>query len=150
MLHCTVCGRLYQHERGLNPHIQSHHNQQLFTCGQCGKSFNRADNLSRHHRSCIGHRVQPRHRPPPPPTTTATTAPEFTVRHHRTTMGGAVERYEIDMQETQHLDHLSNAIHFLLPTMQKFQHKHQAYKFQIAITIVYHKAVDTQPPVTLT
>ena len=48
----------------------------------------------------------------------------------------------------------SNAIHLLQPTVQKFQHEHQAYKFQIAITIVCHKAVDpsvvTQPPVTLT
>ena len=35
-----------------------------------------------------------------------------------------------------------------------FQDKHHAYKFQVAITIVCHKAVDpsvfTQPPVTLT
>ena len=53
-----------------------------------------------------------------------------------------MERYEIDMQETQLLDYLSNAIHLLRPTMMKFQHKHQAYKFQVVITIVCHKAED--------
>ena len=63
-------------------------------------------------------------------------------------------RYDINMQRTQHLDHLSNAIHLFQPTMMKFQRKHHAYKFQIGITIVCHNAVDpnvvTQPPVTLT
>ena len=156
MLHCTVCGRLYLHERSLNRHTQSHHIQQLFTFGQCRKSFTRSVNLTKHHGSCTGHRVQHQQRPTttitttPPPTTTT---PEFSLRQHRTTMGDA-ERYEIDMQETKHLDHISNAIHFLQPTMQKFQHKHQAYKFQIAITIVCHEAVDpsvvTKPPVALT
>ena len=38
--------------------------------------------------------------------------------------------------------------------MKTFQDKHRAYKFQVAITIVCHKAVDpsvvTQPPATLT
>ena len=40
------------------------------------------------------------------------------------------------------------------PVMMDFQQKHNAYKFQIAVSIVYHKAVDpavvTQPPGTLT
>ena len=60
----------------------------------------------------------------------------------------------IDMQETQHLDHLSPALHLLLPTMKIFQDKHRAYKFQVSITIVCHKAVEptvvTQRPLTLT
>ena len=38
--------------------------------------------------------------------------------------------------------------------MMDFQQKHSAYKFRIAVSIVYHNAVDpavvTQPPVTLT
>ena len=38
--------------------------------------------------------------------------------------------------------------------MKTFEVKHRAYKFQVAIMIVCHKAVDpsvvTQPPVTLT
>ena len=57
------------------------------------------------------------------------------------------------MQETHHLDLLSTALH-LLPTMTQFHAKHYAYKFQVAITIVCHKAVDpnviTQAPVPLT
>ena len=64
-----------------------------------------------------------------------------------------MKRFNIDMQETQHLDHLSPGLHLLLPTMKNFQTKH-AYKFQIAITSVCHKGLDpsvvTQPPVTLT
>ena len=58
------------------------------------------------------------------------------------------------MQETQHFDRLSTALHHLRPPMKTFQDKHRAYKFQVAITIVRHNAVDpsvvTQPPVTLT
>ena len=69
-------------------------------------------------------------------------------------MGGALERYYIDMQETQHLDHLSAALHLLRPPMKTFLVKHHAYNFQVAITIVCHKAVDpsvvTQPPAILT
>ena len=69
-------------------------------------------------------------------------------------MGGVVERYNINMQETQHLDHLSTALHLHQSTMKTFHTKQNAYKFQISITIVCHKVVDpsvvTQPPVTLT
>ena len=58
------------------------------------------------------------------------------------------------MQETQHLAHMSTALYLVLPTMTQSHTKHHAYKFQVAITIVFHKAVDpsvvTQPPVTLT
>ena len=52
-----------------------------------------------------------------------------------------MERCNISMQETQHLDHLPTALHILLPSMKTFHIKH-AYKFQVAITIVCHKAVD--------
>ena len=38
--------------------------------------------------------------------------------------------------------------------MMDFQQKHSAYKFQVAVSIVFHKAVDSavimQPPVVLT
>ena len=40
------------------------------------------------------------------------------------------------------------------PVMMDFQQNHNVYKFQFAVSIVFHKAVDpavvTQPPVTLT
>ena len=85
--------------------------------------------------------------PPPPP-------PKFTIHHQYSSMGGAVERYSINMQETQHLDHLPTALYLLIPSMNIFHVKHHACKFQVTITIVCHKAVDrsgaTQPPVTLT
>ena len=115
--------------------------QPASTCGQCRKSFNRQDNLLKHLQHCTGHRPPPppqlpqqQHITTPPPTT-------FTVSHRYTPMGGDVKRYNIDMQETQHLYHLSPALHLLLPTMKTFQDKHHAYTFQVAITIVCHKAV---------
>ena len=102
---------------------------------------------------CTGHKRLP----PPPPQQQRTAAPpppKFTICHQYSSMWGAVERYNINMQETQHLAHLSTALHNLLPTMTQFHTKHHAYKFQVAITVVCHKAVDpsvvTQPPVTLT
>ena len=128
--------------------------QTVSTCGQCGKTFNRKDNMLKHLQHCAGHRPpslqlsqlpQQQHTNAPPPT--------FTISHRYTSMGGVVKRYNIDMQETPHPDHLSPALH-LLPTLKSFQEKHSAYKSQVAITFMYHNAVDpsvvTQPPVTLT
>ena len=143
MPNCTVRGRLYLHHRGLVRHMQMHNQEQpASTCGQCEKTFNRPDKLSKHLRHCTCHR-------PPPPQ-----LPQQQQHTIAPPQGDAVERYNIDMQEKQHLDHLSPALHLLLPTMKTFQAKHCAYKFQVAIPIVYHKVVDpsvvTQPPVTLT
>ena len=49
---------------------------------------------------------------------------------------------------------LKKAIAVFKPAMMNFQQKHSAYKFQIAVDVVFHKAVDpavvTQTPVTLT
>ena len=68
-------------------------------------------------------------------------------------MGGDVEHYNINMQETAP----QPLINCPPPTInhEDIPHgKHNAYKFQITITIVCHKAVDPsivmQPPVTLT
>ena len=127
----------------------------IYTCGQCGKIFCRPDNLSRH---CTGHKQLP---PPPLPQqrqqqTAARPAPppKFTIRHQYSSMGGGVEGYTINRQETQHLDQLSIALYLFQSTMKTFHTKHNAYKFQIAITIVCLKAVDpsvvTHPQVTLT
>ena len=132
-------------------HNQNHHTS---TCDQCGKTFNRKDNLVKHEQHCTGHRSQQQQQqqqqqrrtaPPPPPT--------FTISHRYTSMGGAVKRFNIDMQEKQYIDHLSPTLQLLLPTMRTFQTKHHAQQFQVAITIVFHKAMGpcvTQPPVTQT
>ena len=45
---------------GLSHHMQSHEEQQpSSTCGQCGKTFSRSDNLAKHLRLCTGHRPPP-------------------------------------------------------------------------------------------
>ena len=58
------------------------------------------------------------------------------------------------MQKAKSLSTLEKAIAVFEPVMMNFQQKHSAYKFQIAVDIVFQKAVDpavvTQPPVTLT
>ena len=58
------------------------------------------------------------------------------------------------MKEAKSLSKLQKDIAVFKPVMMDFQQKHSAYKFQIAVSIVFHKAVDpaviTQPPVRLT
>ena len=115
---CTVCGQLYLHKSGLSRHMQSHQQQQPSTCGQCGKTFNHVDNLGKHPRHCTGHKQQ---LPPPQQQTAAPSSPKFTIHHQYSSMGGAVECYNIDVQETQHLVQLSTT---LLPTMKQFHTKH--------------------------
>ena len=112
MTNCTVCGRLYMHQKNLNPLYAAIAQPGLttcITCDQCWKKFNRKDNLLKHLRHCTGHRHPP---PPPPPPQQQQHAdeqppppPTFTISHRYRSMGGAVKRYNIDMQETQHLDH---------------------------------------------
>ena len=107
-------------------------------CTVCGQLYLHKNSLSRHMQL---HQEQQTskalHWPQTTTTTTTTTATT-------TSMGGAVECYSINMQETQHLNHLLTTLH-LLPTMTQFHTKHHPYKFQVAIT-----SVVTQPPVTLT
>ena len=58
------------------------------------------------------------------------------------------------MKEVKHSSALKEDIAFFAPVMTKFRQEHRAYKFQIAVNFVFHKAVDpavdTQSPVTLT
>ena len=98
------------------------------------------------------------HRPPPPQQQqqqqhTTASQPTPTLNDRYASMECAVECYNIDMQETQHLDHLSTALH-LRPPMNTILVRHRAYKFQVVITVVCHKVVDpgvvTQPPLSLT
>ena len=80
-------------------------------------------------------------------------APEFKLRKTRKSLGGAVEQFTVDMKEAMHLSGLKEAIAVFTPVMTKFHQEHRAYKFQIAVCVVFHNAVDpavvTQPPVTL-
>ena len=46
------------------------------------------------------------------------------------------------MKEANSLSTLKKAIAVSKPVMTDFQHKHSAYKFQIAVDVVFHKAVD--------
>ena len=60
----------------------------------------------------------------------------------------------MNMKELKNLSSLKKAIAVCTSVMAKFQQEHRAYKFQIAVSAVFHKAVDlaviTQPPVVLT
>ena len=46
------------------------------------------------------------------------------------------------MKEARHLSALKEAIVVFTPVMSTFQQEHCAYKFQIAVSVVFHKAVD--------
>ena len=65
-----------------------------------------------------------------------------------------VQQFTINMKEAKSLSTLKKAIAVFKPVMTDFQQKHNAYKFQVAVSIVFHKVVDpaviTHPPVVLT
>ena len=65
-----------------------------------------------------------------------------------------VQLFTVNMMEAKGLSTLKKAIAVFKPVMVNFQQKHSAYKFQVAVDIVFHKAVDpavvTQPSVVLT
>ena len=61
-----------------------------------------------------------------------------------TSLGGTVEQFAVNIKEENHLSALKKAIAVFTPVMTTFQQGHRAYKFQIAIAVVFHKAVD--PP----
>ena len=64
-----------------------------------------------------------------------------------------MEVHSVDKDTANQLVALEDAIVALGPTMAAYQRRHHAYKYQIALNIVFHKAVDstilTDPPVTL-
>ena len=69
----------------------------------------------------------------------------------RKALGGAAD--SVDMSAANQLVALEDAVVVLEPTMAAYQQRHHAYKYQIAVNVIFHKAVDptilTDPPVTL-
>ena len=76
----------------------------------------------------------------------------FTVRRRRKAFGGAAEVHSVGMEEQNQLAVLGDAVLSLEPTMVAYQRRQRAYKFQVVVDVMFHKAVDpavvTQPPVT--
>ena len=60
----------------------------------------------------------------------------------------------VNMKEVKSLSMLKKVIAVFKPIMMDFHQTHSAYKFQVAVIIVFYKAVDpaviTQPSVVLT
>ena len=79
---------------------------------------------------------------------------QFKLQKTLEALGGSVQQFIVNMKEAKSLSTVEKAIPVFKPVMLNFQQKHSAYKFQIAVSIVFHKAVDpavvTQPPVVLT
>ena len=138
--------------------MSSHMNQPPSSCDQRGRSFSRADNLQKHMRNCTGRGVA---------VAAATTVPaakkrctgvaperlQFKLQNTREALKGNVQQFTVNIKEAKSLSTLETAVAVFKPVMMDFQQKHSAYKFQIAVSIVFHKAVDpaivTQPAVAL-
>ena len=71
-----------------------------------------------------------------------TQARSFAVRRNRRALGGAVEVHSVDMDAANQLLALEDAVVTLEPTMAAYQQRHHAYKYQIALNVVFLKAVD--------
>ena len=80
-------------------------------------------------------------------------APEFKLQKTHKSLGGAVEQFIVNMKEVKHLSILKKATVVFAPVVTKFHQEHRAYKSQIVVSVVFHKAVDpaviTHPSVTL-
>ena len=60
----------------------------------------------------------------------------------REALEGSVQQFNVYMKEAKSLSTLEKAKAVFEPLMMDFQQKHNAYMFQIAVSIVSHKAVD--------
>ena len=104
-----------------------------------------------HKRTCTGPTVAVA---PAAKRRTAAAPPEFAVQRKRRALDGASEMYAVGMQEADHLTALQGAVTSFQPSISTYHRNHCAYKFQMAVDVIFHKAVDptvvTQPPVTLT
>ena len=151
---CGQCGRLYMHRRNLARHVTRYHNNPVFSCNQYGKSYDRSSNLVMHKRTCTGPVAVAVAAPAVKRRRTGDVVPEFTVRKTRKSLGGAAEMFAVEMKEANHLSALQGAVTAFKPSMDNYHRNHRAYKFQLFVDVVSHKAVDpaviTQPLVTLT
>ena len=134
---------------------RNHTDHPIFDCNQCGKSFARSGNLEKHKRSYTGDAVAAVAVPVAAPTDKkGRIASEFKLRKTHKSLGGDVEQFPVNMKGARHLSILKEAIAVFTPVMTKFQQEPRAYKFQVAVCVVFHKTVDpavvTQPLVTLT
>ena len=148
---CDQCGYLFTEGRSLDQHVaRNHTDKPAFNCDQCGKSYSWSGNLEMYKRTCTG----PIAAPASKRRRTASAVPEFTVRRKKMALGGTSEMYEVDMKESDNLTALQAAVTSFQPSMSTYQRDHSAYKFQMAVDVIFHKAVYptviTQPAVTLT
>ena len=149
---CDQCEYLFMPRRNLDRHVARNHTANpTFNCDQCGKSYTVSGNLEMHKRTCTGPTAAA---PAAKRRRTGDVVPEFTGRKTRKSLGSASEMYAVNMKEANHLLALQVAVSSFQPSMAKFHREHRAYKFQMAVDVVFHKAVDpaviTVPPVTLT
>ena len=78
-------------------------------------------------------------------TQTASTPPHrggaaFVVQRKRKALGGAVEVHSVDMNATNQLVALEDAVVALEPTMAAYQQRHHAYKYQNAVNVIFHRS----------
>ena len=149
-LKCDQCGYLFTECRSLERHVARNiTDNPSFNCDQCGTSYLRSGNLEMHKRTCTGPIVAPalkRRR-------IASAVPEFTVRRKKRALRGTSEMYEVNMKESDNLTALQATVTSFQPSMSTYQRDHSAYKFQMDVDVVFHKAVDptviTHPAVNI-
>ena len=128
---CDRCGRKYIYRRNLDRHVRRNHTAHpVFGCDQCERSFARSSNLEKHKRTCTGGQVAA----PATKKRCISVFPELKLRKTHKSLGGAAEQFTVNMKEAKNLSAMKKAI----AVMTKFQKEHHAYKFQIAVSVVFH------------
>ena len=148
---CHHCGSSFSRRSSVHTSVPA------FQCTRCGKGCTRSLNLEMHTRTCTGTVVvvgisTPAHRGGAASCSSTPThrgGAVFTVQRKRITLGGAVEVHSVDMLEDNQLGALAGAVLSLESTMAAYKRRHRAYKIQVTVDVMFHKAVVTQPPVTL-
>ena len=67
---------------------------------------------------------------------------QFKLQKTREALDGNVQQFTVDMKEEKSLATLQKVIAVFKPVMADFLQKHSVYKFQVAVSILFHKAVD--------